>query len=95
MLSSSFDISEFIRKVEGRCDQEIIYLADKEATAAERYIYKRQKCMQKNNGTLDCADAGHYALLLKDIVLYLRYGVQTRSVRELDLCLPELDGRPC
>ena len=38
MLSSSFDISEFMKKVEGHSNQEIIYMADLEATAAERFI---------------------------------------------------------
>jgi hypothetical protein len=95
MLSSSFDISEFIKKVKGHCDQELIYLADQEATAAERYIYKHQGCHQKMSDAADCEGARHYVVLLKDIVLYLRHGVQTRLVRELYPGLQELAGRPC
>ncbi len=88
MLSSSFDISEFIKQVKGHSDQEIIYLADQEATATERYLYRQRKCRQKISNTEDYTDARHYAVLLKDFVLYMRYGVLTHSVRELHLTLP-------
>ena len=95
MLSSSFDISEFLKKVTGHTDQEIIYLADQEATATERYIYKHANCRQQMDDSGDCADARHYALLLKDFVLYIRYGVLTQSVRHLDLALPVSVERQC
>ena len=95
MLSSSFDISEFIKKVKGHCDQEIIYLADQEATAAERFNYKQMKSLQQISDSMNHTDAGQYALLLKDIVQYMRYGVLTRSVRELDVDLPDPAGPQC
>ena len=95
MLSSSFDICEFIQKVEGRCDQEMIYLADQEATAAERYLYRRGCRQPDTQADEHCRNARHYAVVLKDLVLYLRYGVLTRSVRELGLGLPEPAGRFC
>ena len=88
MLSSSFDMPEFIKQVKGHSDQEIIYLADQEATAAERYLYRQRKCRQKISNAEDCAAARHYAVLLKDFVLYMRYGILTHSVRELHLTLP-------
>jgi hypothetical protein len=88
VLWSSFDISEFFRKVEGHSRQEIIYLADKEATATERYIYKQAKGCKKRSDDDPCRDARHYALQLKDFVLYIRYGVLTHSVRMLNLTLP-------
>jgi hypothetical protein len=78
MLSSSFDIYEFIDKVKGHSSQEIIYLADQEATEAERHIYKKR---QVESGD----DAFHYVMLLKDVVLYLRHGIQTHAVRRIDL----------
>lgn len=95
MLSSSFDISEFIRKVEGHSDQEIIYLADQEATATERFIYKNRGCRQSRSDYENCRVARHYAVLLKDFVLYMRYGVLTHSVRMLDLTLPGSLERQC
>lgn len=78
MLSSSFDICEFIDKVKDHSEQEIIYLADQEATEAERSLYKHG---HKGNNE----DARSYVMLLKDIVLYMRHGVQTHAVRQIDL----------
>jgi len=95
MLSSSFDISEFIKRVKGHSDQEIIFLADQEATATERFLYKHGKCRQKISNAEDCADARHYAVLLKDFVLYIRYGILTHSFRQLHLALPDSTERHC
>jgi hypothetical protein len=95
MLSSSFDISEFIRKVEGHPDQNIILLADKEATAAERYLYKHRQCRNPEQNSEECANARKYISLLKDFVLYIRHGVSTRLVRELEVTLPDSFERHC
>lgn len=95
MLSSSFDISEFLQQVEGHSRQEMIYMADQEATETERYLYKHKKCRQDVSGTEDCADARHYAVLLKDFVLYMRYGVLTHSVRNLGMALPASSEQTC
>jgi hypothetical protein len=95
MLSSSFDISEFIKKVEGHSEQEIIYLADQEATAAERYLYKHRRCRDGEEDSDDCINVRQYALFLKDFVIYMRYGVLTRSVRKLDVVMPDWFERPC
>ena len=88
MLSSSFDISEFIRKVEGHSDQKIILMADEEATAAERYLYRHQGCRNAGRNSEECVNIRKYVSLLKDFVLYIRHGVLTRLVRELDVTLP-------
>jgi hypothetical protein len=95
MLSSSFDISEFIKKVEGHSDLEIIYLADQEATAAERYLYKHRRCRHSEEGSDDCLNVRQYAMLLKDFVIYIRYGVISRSVRELDANITDRIVRHC
>ncbi|MGD9365142.1 MAG: hypothetical protein PVH87_05560 [Desulfobacteraceae bacterium] len=78
MLSSSFDICEFIDKVKDHSKHEILYLADREATEAERHLYKHS--LKDNNEA-----ARSYAVQLKDIVLYMRHGVRTRAVRQIDL----------
>jgi hypothetical protein len=88
MLSSSFDIYEFIDKVKGRSEQEIIYLADMEATEAERHLYKSFK--NERNET-----AGGYVALLKDVVLYFRHGVRTHAIRQINFPCFELTGRDC
>ena len=93
MLSTSFDISEFIRKVEGHSDQKIILMADKEATAAERYLYQHQACRNAGQYTEECINVRKYISLLKDFVLYIRHGILTRLVRELDVTLPNFFER--
>ena len=88
MLSESFDISEFIGKVKDQSEQDIIYMADQEATAVERHLYRHKN--SENSET-----ARNYATLLKDFVLYIRYGVLTHAVRQLDLSTLKVVGRVC
>ncbi len=88
MLSESYDISEFISKVKGQSAHEIIYMADLEATEAERHLFKHK------NGD-DRESVKNYAKLIKDFVLYIRYGVQTHSVRQIDPMALETIGREC
>ena len=88
MLSESYDISEFISKVKGQSEHEIIYMADLEATEAERHLFKH-----KNSG--DRESVKNYAKLIKDFVLYMRYGVQTHSVRQIDLQELQTIARDC
>lgn len=78
MLSSSFDICEFIDKVKGHSGQEIIFMADQEATEAERHLYKKYP-----DNHLEYART--YVTLLKDVVLYMRHGIRTQAVRRIDL----------
>ncbi len=88
MLSSSFDISEFISKVKGHSSEEIIYLADQEATAADRISFRR-------NAEDTCQLARDYSLLLRDVILYMRHGILTHSARQLHLERVGFDNRPC
>ena len=88
MLSSSFDIYEFFDKVKGHSGQEIIYLADKEATEAERHLYKKRPVETGEN-------ASNYVMLLKDVVLYMRHGIQTQAVRQIDLASMKADMAKC
>lgn len=78
MLSKSYDIHEFIDKVKGRSCLEIIQIADREATAAERIICKQ--CRHDR-----CEELVGYACSLKDIILFMRYGICTRRTRHLNL----------
>ncbi|MGD8833422.1 MAG: hypothetical protein PVI54_12260 [Desulfobacteraceae bacterium] len=82
MLSSSFNICEFIDKVKGHSDQEIIFMADQEATKAERHLYKNYPEKQLEY-------ARSYVALLKDVILYMRHGIRTQAVRRIDL--PRID----
>ena len=78
MLSSSFDICEFMDKVKGHSGQEIIIMADQEATEAERHLYK-----QSPEESREYARA--YVAQLKDVVLYMRHGIRTQAVRQIEL----------
>lgn len=78
MISKSFNISEFIAEVKGHSPQEIIFLADAEATAAERESYKTP--IQKDQKQMRT-----YATEIKDIILYMRHGILTHTTRALDL----------
>ncbi len=78
MLSSSFNITEFIEKVKDHSFEEIIWMTDKEATEAERYLLKI--CLEGER-----AKVMSYAGCLKDFILFLRHGVRTRAVKHLPL----------
>ena len=78
MLSSSYDFTEFMEKVKGHSFQEIIWMADQEATEAER-------CMHRSGCNGDEDKIVQYALCLKDFILYMRHGMLTRIIRRLDL----------
>ena len=78
MLSSSLDISEFFEKAKGHSYQEIIQMADKEATEVERLYYK--SCRDE-----ECVKIVQYVGYLKDFILYMRHGIRTRVTRDLNL----------
>lgn len=75
MISDSCDFDEFILKTNGRDYHDIIYLADREATEAQRRFYhgglsddEKTRCGQQ------------YAECLKGFITYLRYGVRPARV---------------
>ena len=51
--------------------------------------YSVIKCRQQQSEVQNCDDVRNYAVLLKDFVLYMRHGIMTHSIRQLDLALPE------
>ena len=76
MLSSSFDIAEFLEKVKGHSYHEIIWMTDQEATAAERQYYKK-------NCDTDCEQMMSYARSLKDFICFMRHGICTRRIQKI------------
>jgi hypothetical protein len=78
MLSEKYDIREFIDKVRDLSFEEVIVLADREATFTERHLYK--DCRRTK-----CERASQYARSLKDFILFMRHGVRTQSTRDLNL----------
>lgn len=80
MLSSTVTMTEFLAKISTYEFEEIISLANQEATAAERRFYQCLKREPEPNGQLLI-----YATALKDFIVFMRYGIQTYSLRGLDL----------
>lgn len=78
MLSANASLSEFVDQIAGQPYDDIILLADREATAAQRLCYK-QRNSEENNGNIEI-----YALMLKDFLVYMRHGLVTRALRSAD-----------
>lgn len=77
MISANCDFSDFVAAIKDKSYHDIIYLADQEATAAERLLYRngvnnaaKKKCGQQ------------YASVLKDLVSYLRYHVRPKKRKD-------------
>jgi hypothetical protein len=74
MISSNCDFSYFVAAVKDKSYNDIIYLADQEATAAERLLFRnstnddeRKKCGQR------------YASILKTFISYMRSNVRPQK----------------
>jgi len=77
MISQSCDLDEFLERVRDRDYLEVIYLADKEASEAERLKYRSRA------RRLDPAEAcGSYADVLKGFIRFMRYGVKPPSMED-------------
>ncbi len=71
MISINCDILEFLRTVEGKDDLKIIEMADREATEAERCLY-RQGATEAERSACGQAYANH----LKNLIFFIRYGIR-------------------
>ena len=74
MISSNCDFSHFVAAIKDKSYHDIIYLADQEATAAERLLFRnatnndeRKKCGQR------------YASILKQLIAYMRSNVRPQK----------------
>ncbi len=74
MISSNCDFSHFVAAIKDKSYHDIIYLADQEATAAERLLFRnaanneeRRKCGQR------------YASMLKKLIAYMRSNVRPQK----------------
>ena len=79
MLSTGYNISEFLNKAKTYTYQQVLFMANQEATEVERCMCKKS-CAEPDDQRLT-----EYALTLKDFIAFLRYGVRTRHTRGLDL----------
>jgi hypothetical protein len=77
MISSSYSIPEFIKAVEDKGYQDLICLAEREATEAERMSYRPSVAMEaKRMGNEE------YAEDLKHFLFYLRYHIKPFGVSD-------------
>ena len=77
MISTRCDISDFVEAIENKDYLDIIYLADQEATAAERLYFKNGVDVnEKHKCSRD------YASALKNLISFLRYGVRPSGLEE-------------
>jgi hypothetical protein len=74
MISANCDFSHFVAAIKDKPYDDIIYLADLEATAAERLLFRnnvandeRRKCGQR------------YATILKRLIAYMRSNVRPQN----------------
>ena len=75
MISRSCDIKEFIDAIKDKDYYEAIYLADKEATEAERLNFRpREATVAKG--------CPRYADRLKSFIHFMRYGIRSRSIED-------------
>ena len=84
MISDSCDFNEFVLEAKGLNYEEIIYLADREATEAERRFYHAK---EPGQGNLLCGKA--YAKCLKGVITFIRYGIKPNDIDAGDLLLFE------
>ncbi|MGE5840135.1 MAG: hypothetical protein ACM34H_09385 [Deltaproteobacteria bacterium] len=77
MISQSCDSDEFLESVKDRDHLEVIYLADKKATEAERL-----KDRSRAGRIVPPESCEGYADVLKGFIRYMRYGVRTPSMEE-------------
>lgn len=72
MISQSCDFDEFLQRMRDRDYLEVIYLADKEATEAERLKYRsRTRRLDSHEACVSYPD------LLKGFIRFMRYGVKS------------------
>ncbi|MEJ2040802.1 MAG: hypothetical protein P8X55_18015 [Desulfosarcinaceae bacterium] len=79
MLSETYNISEFLDKTKDKNYRRVLILADREATAVERCLCRRE-CTPPADPRMR-----EYAITLKDFIDFMRFGIKTRKVSRLDL----------
>lgn len=78
MLSANASLTEFVDRIAEQSYDDIILLTDREATAAERRCCKQRAA--STQGPIDHLET--YALLLKDLLIYMRHGVVSNALRK-------------
>ncbi len=77
MISDRCNFNDFVMETKGRDYQEIIYMAEREATEAERRFYQPRQAHPEK--TLCGQD---YARCLKSFITVIRYGVKPANLSQ-------------
>ena len=77
MISSSCDFKEFAETIKDNDFFNILYMAEQEATDAERQFYRGKTSRKEKCGR-------QYADTLKCFLSYMRYGIKSKSVSDDD-----------
>lgn len=80
MISPCCDLHEFVEAVQERNYFEVIYLAELEATEAERLRFRRKRAERQ-----EPEGCPRYAESLKGFISYMRYGIQTSRLDRKDI----------
>ncbi|MGD8293646.1 MAG: hypothetical protein PVF37_18180 [Desulfobacterales bacterium] len=77
MISKNYDINEFLEAIKDEDYFDIIYMADKEATQAERNTLRYRNEAGK---TEICGE--DYTNNLKDLIFFLKYAVASKKISD-------------
>jgi hypothetical protein len=80
MISNSCRLRDFIDATREKDLQEVIYLADREATEAERLYYRADV-----DDARRAACGRRYARRLKHLITFMRYGLRPSEVSREDI----------
>jgi hypothetical protein len=80
MASVKCDIENFIKSVEGKDHYEVLSMALKEATHAERHRFRTSAAVSDKH---TCSET--YAGFLKDLILYMRYETSPCRSRSINV----------
>ena len=81
MISQQCNFTEFIEAMKAKSYADIIIAANREATLADRCLYRKDKCLAED------ADCIRYSKQLKDLIYYCRYGTRPTGARKQDIHL--------
>lgn len=88
MISESYDLSEFFRKVKLNDPSELILTAEQEATSAERALYHPHRDLGASEGT-----CRQYVDGLKSLIGYLRYHMRPPVAEKWRALFRDAEGK--
>lgn len=75
MIIESRDIGEFVQAAQGKSYEDILAMAETEATSAERLMYRHRHRLSP-----ETPPGARYARNLKRFILFMRYGVKPSGI---------------